>query len=224
MRRLYQGVDINPAMSASSKDAKTALQEVAAGPQDEAAGLPCHRHQWQGAPPDLHGRLRISNRPECQRQRRSRAAPPRQAAAATLLQQLNKDTGMSRTPTESSRRCGRATTRTPGHAGRRPAQAGQDQTCRARSRAGRADWSEALHAAYVAIVSKPSVSKSTLLNALVGQKVSITSRKAQTTRHRITGFAHRSARPSSSFVDTPGFQTRHGNALNRSLNKTVLAR
>jgi GTP-binding protein Era len=74
---------------------------------------------------------------------------------------------------------------------------------------------------YVAIVGKPNVGKSTLLNALVGQKVSITSRKAQTTRHRITGIRTVSA-SQFIFVDTPGFQTRHGNALNRSLNKTVL--
>ncbi|WP_416142061.1 GTPase Era [Hydrogenophaga sp.] len=74
---------------------------------------------------------------------------------------------------------------------------------------------------YVAIVGKPNVGKSTLLNALVGQKVSITSRKAQTTRHRITGM--RTVGPTQFiFVDTPGFQTRHGNALNRALNKTVM--
>jgi GTP-binding protein Era len=73
----------------------------------------------------------------------------------------------------------------------------------------------------VAIVGKPNVGKSTLLNALVGQKISITSRKAQTTRHRITGI--RTIGPTQFvFVDTPGFQTRHGTALNRSLNKTVL--
>ena len=73
----------------------------------------------------------------------------------------------------------------------------------------------------IAIVGKPNVGKSTLLNALVGQKISITSRKAQTTRHRITGI--RTVGLSQFiFVDTPGFQTRHGTALNRSLNKTVL--
>ncbi len=73
----------------------------------------------------------------------------------------------------------------------------------------------------VAIVGKPNVGKSTLLNALVGQKISITSRKAQTTRHRITGI-HNAENTQFIFVDTPGFQTAHANALNRSLNKTVL--
>ena len=73
----------------------------------------------------------------------------------------------------------------------------------------------------IAIVGKPNVGKSTLLNALVGQKVSITSRKAQTTRHRITGMRTVGA-SQFVFVDTPGFQTRHGNALNRSLNRTVV--
>ena len=73
----------------------------------------------------------------------------------------------------------------------------------------------------VAIVGKPNVGKSTLLNALVGQKISITSRKAQTTRHRITGIRTAGA-TQFVFVDTPGFQTRHANALNRALNKTVL--
>jgi GTPase len=72
----------------------------------------------------------------------------------------------------------------------------------------------------VAIVGRPNVGKSTLLNALVGQKVSITSDKAQTTRHRITGI--RTVGPSQFvFVDTPGFQTRHNAPLNRNLNRTV---
>jgi len=73
----------------------------------------------------------------------------------------------------------------------------------------------------IAIVGKPNVGKSTLLNALVGQKISITSRKAQTTRHRITGM-HTVGDSQFVFVDTPGFQTLHGNALNKSLNKTVV--
>jgi GTP-binding protein Era len=73
----------------------------------------------------------------------------------------------------------------------------------------------------IAIVGKPNVGKSTLLNALVGQKISITSRKAQTTRHRITGMRTIDA-TQFVFVDTPGFQTLHANALNKSLNKTVL--
>lgn len=78
----------------------------------------------------------------------------------------------------------------------------------------------------VAIIGRPNVGKSTLLNALVGQKVSITSRKAQTTRHRITGI--RTDKDTQFvFVDTPGFQTRHTTrgtaALNRNLNKTVQA-
>jgi len=72
----------------------------------------------------------------------------------------------------------------------------------------------------IAIVGRPNVGKSTLLNALVGQKISITSRKAQTTRHRIVGVRTRGA-AQFVFVDTPGFQTRHGQALNRNLNRAV---
>jgi len=73
---------------------------------------------------------------------------------------------------------------------------------------------------YIAIVGRPNVGKSTLMNTLIGAKVSITSRKAQTTRHRITGIqTYDDAQ--LIYVDTPGFQTRHANALNKTLNKTV---
>ncbi|MDI4632478.1 GTPase Era [Pelomonas sp. V22] len=72
----------------------------------------------------------------------------------------------------------------------------------------------------IAIVGRPNVGKSTLLNALVGQKVSITSAKAQTTRHRITG-VRTVEEAQFVFVDTPGFQTKHNAALNRNLNRTV---
>jgi GTP-binding protein Era len=73
---------------------------------------------------------------------------------------------------------------------------------------------------YIAIVGRPNVGKSTLMNALIGAKVSITSRKAQTTRHRITGIQTKD-NTQYVYIDTPGFQTRHANALNRTLNRTV---
>ncbi len=83
---------------------------------------------------------------------------------------------------------------------------------------------EAQRCGLIAIVGRPNVGKSTLLNSLVGQKVSITSKKAQTTRHRITGI-YTQDESQFVFVDTPGFQTRHTvrgtAALNRNLNKTV---
>ena len=73
---------------------------------------------------------------------------------------------------------------------------------------------------YIAIVGRPNVGKSTLMNMLIGAKVSITSRKAQTTRHRITGIQTVEG-AQFIYIDTPGFQTRHSNALNKTLNKTV---
>jgi GTP-binding protein Era len=73
---------------------------------------------------------------------------------------------------------------------------------------------------YIAIVGRPNVGKSTLMNALIGAKVSITSRKAQTTRHRITGIQTKD-QTQFIYVDTPGFQTQHSNPLNRTLNRTV---
>lgn len=74
---------------------------------------------------------------------------------------------------------------------------------------------------YIAIVGRPNVGKSTLMNALIGAKVSITSRKAQTTRHRITGI-QTLENAQFIYIDTPGFQTRHANALNKTLNRTVI--
>jgi GTP-binding protein Era len=76
----------------------------------------------------------------------------------------------------------------------------------------------------VAIVGRPNVGKSTLLNALVGEKVSITSRKPQTTRHRVQGVLTRGTAPALRqfiFVDTPGLQRRHGSLLNRRMNDTI---
>jgi GTP-binding protein Era len=72
----------------------------------------------------------------------------------------------------------------------------------------------------VAIVGRPNVGKSTLLNHLVGCKLSITSSRPQTTRQRITGII---TRPDAQvmFVDTPGYQTEHDNALNRAMNRSV---
>ncbi|OYU99228.1 MAG: GTPase Era [Burkholderiales bacterium PBB5] len=87
------------------------------------------------------------------------------------------------------------------------------------------DAGEGQRCGLIAIVGRPNVGKSTLLNALVGQKISITSRKAQTTRHRITGM-RTIDQTQYVFVDTPGFQTREvrgRTALNRNLNRTVQA-
>jgi len=69
--------------------------------------------------------------------------------------------------------------------------------------------------------ASPMWARSTLLNALVGQKISITSRKAQTTRHRITGIRIRGP-TQFVFVDTPGFKRRIATPRTSSLNKTVL--
>ncbi len=79
---------------------------------------------------------------------------------------------------------------------------------------------KAFRCGHVAIVGRPNVGKSTLLNHLVGSKVSITSKKAQTTRHRVTGIL---TLPDAQliFVDTPGFQTRHRSRLNDRLNRVV---
>lgn len=80
--------------------------------------------------------------------------------------------------------------------------------------------SPAYRCGFIAIVGRPNVGKSTLMNHLIGQKISITSKKAQTTRHKVTGI-YTDHTAQLVFVDTPGFQTDHRNALNDRLNQNV---
>ena len=81
--------------------------------------------------------------------------------------------------------------------------------------------SQVEHCGYVALVGRPNVGKSTLLNRLLGQKLSITSRKAQTTRHRLLGIHTRGPRQIL-YVDTPGMHNRTARALNRFMNQEAM--
>ncbi len=78
------------------------------------------------------------------------------------------------------------------------------------------------HCGYVAIIGRPNVGKSTLLNHLLGHKITITSRKPQTTRHRLLGIKTEN-NTQIIYIDTPGFHQRKHNAMNRYLNHTAMS-
>lgn len=92
---------------------------------------------------------------------------------------------------------------------------GEDIVC------GEAMHGDATRCGFIAIVGRPNVGKSTLMNHLIGQKISITSRKPQTTRHQIKGVLTE-GNNQYIFVDTPGFQNRYVNKLNNLLNQAVV--
>ena len=73
---------------------------------------------------------------------------------------------------------------------------------------------------YVALVGRPNVGKSTLLNRILGQKISITSRRPQTTRHRVLGIKTQET-AQLIYVDTPGIHNYSGRAMNRHMNRTA---
>lgn len=76
------------------------------------------------------------------------------------------------------------------------------------------------HCGFIAIVGRPNVGKSTLLNQILGQKISITSRKAQTTRHRIMGI-DTEGDYQAIYIDTPGLHIEEKRAINRLMNRAA---
>ena len=80
--------------------------------------------------------------------------------------------------------------------------------------------SDAFHCGYIALVGRPNTGKSTLLNRILGQKISITSRRPQTTRHRVLGIKT-VEQAQLIYVDTPGMHDFSGRAMNRHMNRTA---
>ncbi|MGB5877899.1 MAG: GTPase Era, partial [Psychrobacter nivimaris] len=87
---------------------------------------------------------------------------------------------------------------------------------------GNTRMADDFRAGYVAIVGRPNVGKSTLMNHLLGQKLSITSRKPQTTRHRIHGILS-NHEMQAVFVDTPGIHRNEVRAINERMNKAAVS-
>lgn len=76
------------------------------------------------------------------------------------------------------------------------------------------------HAGYIAVVGRPNVGKSTLINHILGQKIAITSRKPQTTRHALIGI-YTEGKNQIVFIDTPGIHTDAKKAINRQMNRAA---